>query len=55
MAFSAPVIFYAPLLNFAIIVACVGGSMIELHNSSDVKAVLFYTTLELLAGTNTTS
>ena len=40
--------------DFDIKVACFGGSMIELNNSSDVKEVLFSTTLELLAGTDPT-
>ena len=44
-------LFDAPLSDFAIIVACLGGSTIELHNSLYVKEVLFYTALEVLAGT----
>ena len=43
-----------PLSAFVIIVACLCGSMKELHNISDVKEVLFSTTLELLVGTNQT-
>ena len=43
-----------PLSEFAIIVACWGGSTVELHNIFDVKDVLFYTALYLLAGTEPT-
>ena len=39
-------------LFLVIIVACLGGSIIEQNNSYDVKEVLLSITLELIAGTN---
>ena len=41
-------LFYAPMSDFAIIVACCGGSTIYLHNSSDVLDSLISSTLVLL-------